>query len=301
MNILTSTIFLVLVGVGSSTLAQGDKLYFGLEAPTSEPVVFAPDLISLPDRNEFGSTFSKDGKEFYFAVDFDGRNEIYFSELIAGEWTKPMVILKHEAYGYNDPMLDPDENRLYFISNQPLSGSGKEKDIDIWYVERQGESWSDPVNAGPTINSEKNEYYISFAADGSMYFASNILTSEERYWDYEIYRSQLKAGAFQKAEILPEEINTGRYEADVYVAPDESYLIYCAARADSYGKGDLYINFKDEEGNWLPSQHIGAPVSTESHDLCPFVTADGKYLFYTSSQDIYWVSTEVLEQYRPEK
>ncbi|MEL6191074.1 MAG: hypothetical protein AAFR66_03455, partial [Bacteroidota bacterium] len=146
---------------------------------------------------------------------------------------------------------------------------------------------------------EKNEYYMSFTEDGAMYFSSNILASEERYWDYEIYKSEWKNGAFQKAEKLPEEVNTGRYEADVYVAPDESYIIYCAARADSYGKGDLYINFKDENGNWLPSQHVETPISTESHDLCPFVTYDGKYFFYTSDQDIYWVSTEFLEKYRP--
>ena len=283
----------------AQTQTDDANLYFGLKTPGNNPEVFGTGLISMEDRNEFGSTFSKDGKEFFFAVDFDGRNEIYYAQLVDGKWVEPVVILKHEVYGYNDPILDPDEQRLYFISNHPVSGTQKNEDIDIWYVERQKNGWSDPINAGPNINSEKNEYYMSFTADGAMYFSSNILTTEERYWDYEIYKSEWKNDAFQKAERLPKEVNTGRYEADVYVAPDESYIIYCAARADSYGKGDLYINFKDENGKWLPSQHLEGPISTESHDLCPFVTHDGKYFFYTSDQDIYWVSTDFLEKYRP--
>ncbi|MEM8897957.1 MAG: hypothetical protein AAGC85_07620, partial [Bacteroidota bacterium] len=130
---------ILILACGFQSLGQTDKanLYFGLKTPGNSPEVFGTGLISMEDRNEFGSTFSKDGKEFFFAVDFDGRNEIYYSQLQNGEWSEPVVILKHKVYGYNDPILDPDEQRLYFISNHPVSGTEKNEDIDIWYVERQ--------------------------------------------------------------------------------------------------------------------------------------------------------------------
>ncbi|NAY93099.1 hypothetical protein GTQ34_14365 [Muricauda sp. JGD-17] len=35
-----------------------------------------------------------------------------------------------------------------------------------------------------------------------------------------------------------------------------------------------------------------------SSNICPFVSMDGKYLFYTSNQDIYWVDASIIENYR---
>ena len=104
-------------------------------------------------------------------------------------------------------------------------------------------------------------------------------------------------GLFQPKIQLGEAVNTSSYEADVFVAPDESYLIFCANRRDvGHGRGDLYISYKQSDGSWSDSKNLGPPINSEKHELCPFVTADGKYLFYTSNQDIYWVSTSILKQ-----
>ena len=153
--------------------------YMSQTMPTTQPVMFAPNVVST-EESEFGSVFNKAGDEFYYAVDVNGKNDIRYSKRNRDTWSKPEVILSHDRYGYNDPFLSPDENRLYFISNRPLSGTGDPKeDIDIWYVERKGEGWSKPINAGTNINTSGNEYYISFTHDGTMYFASNINATEE--------------------------------------------------------------------------------------------------------------------------
>ena len=83
-----------------------------------------------------------------------------------------------------------------------------------------------------------------------------------------------------------------------FIAPDESYMIYCSIRKDGLGKGDLYISFKDNKGDWSEAVNMGNSINTENHELCPFVSADGKYLFYTSNGDIYWVSTKILNGYK---
>jgi topoisomerase IA-like protein len=41
---------------------------------------------------------------------------------------------------------------------------------------------------------------------------------------------------------------------------------------------------------------MGKEINTENYEYCPFVTKDGKYLFYTSNQDIYWVSIEIINK-----
>jgi hypothetical protein len=86
--------------------------------------------------------------------------------------------------------------------------------------------------------------------------------------------------------------------ADVFVDPNEQYLIFCSTKAGGYGRGDLYVSFKKEDGTWSKSVNMGEEINTKHHELCPFVTMDEKYLFYTSDQDIYWVSTKIIDKIR---
>lgn len=261
------------------------QFYAGLKPPGPRPEKLGPELMGVQDEYEFGSVFSKDTKEFYFGVQMKDRAEIRYSYLENGSWSSPATLLEHVLFTHNDPFLSPDEQRLYFIGQ-------KENDYDIWFVKRTKTGWSKPINAGKNINSSGNEYYMSFTSDGDMYFSSN------RGGNYDIYKSEWRDGDFQRPEKLGDAINTGSYEADVFVAPDESYLIFCSTREKGFGQGDLYISFSDESGNWSQAVAMGESINTSGHELCPFVTHDGKYFLFTSKEDIYWVSTEIFMEFR---
>ncbi len=280
--------------IGYSQKVDDHLKYLEQIPPSLSPEIFASGLISKNTESEFGSVFNKEATAFFYGVDVDGRTEIRHSELIGNRWSEPRTILSHEKYGFNDPFLSPDEKRLYFISKRALDGLGAKQDHDIWYVEKKGEEWSDPINAGPNINSNRNEYYISFTETGTMYFSSNKIISGERQNNFDIYSSKSIDGEFQKAIRLGDSINTSNYEADVFVDPEESYIIFCARRPEGLGRGDLYISFKNTDGTWTKSINMGEEINTKNHELCPFVSKDGKYLFYTSNQDIYWVSAEII-------
>ena len=267
--------------------------YLGQKLAAAEAEIFAPGFISKSDFYEFGSVFNRSGTEFYYAVNVRGRSEIRFSQMENGEWSKPLTILSHPVYGYNDPFLSRDEQKLYFISRRPLSGEGAPKDYDIWYVERRGSGWSEPINAGAPINSASNEYYISFTTDGAMYFGSN-----REGQNFDIYRSAWRDGSFQRPEKLGPEVNSPHYEADVFVDPNESYIIFCAERPGGYGRGDLYISFKKIGGGWSEAVNMGPKINTNGHELCPYVSPDGAFFFYTSRQDIYWISSAIIEELR---
>ncbi|RUA34230.1 MAG: hypothetical protein DSY77_06195 [Bacteroidetes bacterium] len=283
--------------LGNLKSNQQQLIYLGQTPPTSTPKIFAPGLISKEDESEFGSVFNKDATEFYYGVDINGKAEIRYTWLEGKTWSKPKVLLSHDKYSLNDPFLSPDENRLYFISNKALESDDVKEDYDIWYIEREDNKGNPKlINADPNINTNKNEYYISFAKNGSMYFSSNKDAEENRQHNFNIYSSKFKNGAFLKPKLLGGSINTNAYEADVFVSPDESYVIFCSIRKEGFGQGDLYISFKDETGNWSKATNMGAVINTEGHELCPFVTKDGKYFFYTSNQDIYWVDASVIQQ-----
>jgi hypothetical protein len=291
------TLWLLFTAFFSGAQAILDSLtYLGQSSPGLTPEVFAPGIISKENEFEFGSVFSADGTEFFYTVDVNGKAEIRYTKLQNAQWTSPEKLFYHEQYSYNDPFLSPDEQKLYFISSQPQNGTRAKKDIDIWYANKQEDGWSSPINVEPTINSDSNEYYISFTDQETLYFSSNIQATQRG--DYDIYASLQIDGQFQTPQRLSGSVNTPNYEADVFVAYDESYLIFCSQRPGSYGRGDLYISFKQEDCSWTKAKNMGSAINTPNYEFCPFVTKDGKYFFYSSDQDIYWVSAKVIDQLR---
>lgn len=293
-----SILIILTFGVCCTSTRRDELLYIDSEKPSLTPKIFSSSFISKEDESEFGSTFSKDGTEFFFAVSVNGKSEIRYSKLEKDSWTEPIIILSDKEYKYADPILSPDEKELYYISDMPINKNDTLKDHDIWYSRKMKNKWSEPINAGKKINSNKNEYYVSFSSDGTIYFASNKNAEINRGHDFDIYYSNKIDGEFKEPVRLSDSINTKRYEADVFIAPDESYMIFCSARKEGLGKGDLYVSFKDYNGEWGKSKNMGKIINSKNHELCPFVTSDGKYLFYTSDENIYWVSSELINRYR---
>lgn len=293
-------IMLALLFVSPNTLlgqvVPESSIYLNQRLPGLVPTLFAPNLISSKNQYEYGSTFSKDGTEFYYAVIINNKPQIRWSRFVDNAWTTPQAVIASNAYEYNDPFLSPDEKRLYFISDQAKDGKSEKKDFDIWYLDRQKDGWSQiPVNAGPAINTKKNEYYMSFTKAGSMYFSSNGGTDQATDQNYDIRISPFSKGAFEPSSKLIDAINSEHYEADVFVSPDEQYVIFCSERPGGLGKGDLYISFKDNSGKWQKAKNMGDVVNTEGYEFCPFVTGDGKYLFFSRDGDIFWISATVIE------
>lgn len=293
--VVTIIIFVSIGAVAKSNKVKGSLLYFGGIPPDTIPKKFAEGFISTY-KNELNSVFSPDGKEFYYTIAEPEEKIMYTKMQSGGIWARAETISFSGEYTDFDPFFSPDGKRLYFISTRPLKKGDPEKDADIWYVERTDLTWSEPVNIGVPINSKKNEWYVSFTQDGTIYFASNFPHTGHK-GSHDIYRSRLINGKYQEVENLGSAINSQHYEGDCYVAPDESYLIFCSSgRKDSYGQGDLYISFRKENGTWTQAQNMGSVINTSSYEYCPIVTQDSKYLFYTSKRDIYWISSQIIEK-----
>lgn len=122
-------------------------------------------------------SFSPDYREVYFTRCEAGKREqkgcaIMYSESTGDGWSKPVNtgILPDSVVAAH-PALSPDGSTLYFVSD--IKGGFGSK--DIWSVTRTGDgnSWSQPVNLGPDINTGGDELFPYVRDDGSLYFASD--------------------------------------------------------------------------------------------------------------------------------
>lgn len=169
---------------------------------------------------------------------------------------------------------------MYFSSNRPLNGSSV-KDFDIWKVTRTTTGWSAPENLGSVINTTKDEFFPSLAANGNLYFTAAY---ENGVGLEDIYVARMGSSGYQTPGPLDTAVNSKHYEFNAFVSPDESFILFSSyGRDDDTGGGDLYISFRNEKGQWVSAQNV-MEINSKKLDYCPYVTANGKCLIFTSQR-----------------
>jgi Tol biopolymer transport system component len=286
------------VGAGADGLTGLSGPYLGQQAPRDEARVFLDGLISTDDGAEMSTAFSRDGRELYYCALHQGRWAIFTTTEEKGRWCRPRPMPFTSAHTDRDLTIAPDGQRIYFGSNRPRTEGGASLDrLDIFYTERSPDGWSRPVNVGAVINTDHGENHPSVASNGNLYFFS---CREDGVGLCDIYLAEWSDGQYLDPVNLGPAVNSERNDWDAYVAPDESYLIFSSQeRADTLGGQDLYISYRKADGAWTPARNMGPRVNSESGEICPSVSLDGKYFFFTSRRrgkaDIYWITAEIVE------
>jgi len=258
--------------------------YLGQKPPGAFAELFAPGIISF-GHHEHRLAISPDGTEIYFTV-FAGepaRAMIMCSQLKNGVWMTPAVAPFSDSGMNLHPAFSTDGKRLYFASTRPRpDDNGRRHGADIWFVERQGTMWSGPVNLGEAINTEANESSPSVMSDGTLFFESNRGGDGK---DWNIYVSRSQNGVRQKAEKLPSPIGTENEEGGPCIAADGRYLLFNSNRPGSFGESDIYVAFKDENGDWNNPINVGRTINSKFYDWSPVITPDGKYMVFSSCRN----------------
>jgi len=271
--------------------------YLGQPLPGEMPQVFARGIVSTDDQQHGAPTFSPDGNEVFWQTNrLDSEKKWHVSVMTARRvgdgWTPPEVS-PYEG----GPVFSPDGQRLYFDSK----GEGD----DPYFLEKQGDGWGEKkyVRIVSRFPELKFAYNLSITRSGTLYFLG--YAAGLGLWNnYGIYRSELINGEYAKPELLPSSINApgGILNWTPFVAPDESYLIFCSRRMtpkDDYG--DLYVCFRQPDGRWTDRVSLGEPINSKVLERFPTVSPDGKYLFFTRwtpehDEDVFWVSAGIIEQ-----
>lgn len=275
--------------------------YLGQTPPDTKAEIFAPGIIST-DVIEAGLTFSHDGRYLVFRRGFRADTEIYLSENRAGTWTNPVPApFFVKEYGFGDFTFSPNEPVLYFTSRRPLEqGQATTDSANLWQVEYDNEGWSLPSPIADILVTPLHESYPSVANDKTLYFFRRF---DDENGNYELMYSEFKNAAYSAPARMGEAINTEWEEWDPSVAPDSSFLVFCSKRPSSLGQDDLYVSFRTPDGGWTDALNLGDGVNSEQSENRPFITADGKYLFFNrgnrENRNVYWVDLGVVRRLAP--
>lgn len=298
--------------------------YLGQPPPGRTPVIFAPGIISH-GYHEHNITFSDDGLEAFYVMSDNYYLHHFIIHLTSeqGRWNYPEVASFCSEYTDMGPFFSPDNNRLYFTSKRPyFDDAAVDGELNIWYSDRTEKGWTEARKLPGPINTTKKEGQVKMAANKNLYFQALYESS----WD--IYMSVFDNGTYLPPQKLPDVINTDKTEAAPFISPDEKYLLFHSDRDGGFGYNDLYISFRLEDGSWGEPSNLGPQVNSMFSEFNPVVSPDGKYLFYSSYNinnpsgyanlsyaelielyqnprngyaTLYWVSADILADFKPDK
>ncbi|MEE9443654.1 MAG: hypothetical protein V3V99_13400 [candidate division Zixibacteria bacterium] len=274
--------------LGSFSSANDETKIYGQTPPGLTPEVFAPDIVST--GSEFSCAMSPDGTEFYFSRfgtnPYHAMMYVQLSDSAITDAIRFPSLQNEDAW---EPGLSRDGNTLYFITSKSVPGSTTGS-IDLWRIERVDGEWSAPIHMESPF-SEMSSLSVSISDNGTFYTTDN--RRGQMGADIAITRKNHN-GKYEDFTILPKTINTPGMDAYPSIAPDESYLIY-TSMGDR--KPELFVSFRSADGVWSQAQPIDLG---ELETVAPCLSHDGKYLFFTANSNIYWVSSEIFLQLKPE-
>ena len=179
-------------------------------------------------------TRTDNGKEKKDADNFrTDRLKIFWSKY-NGSWSKTEpFFMNSDEYSVGHPVLTPNGNTIYFVSDMPGGLGG----TDIYTCKWEGSNWSQPKNLGPAVNSFGDEMFPS--VNGKiLYFSSNGFAG---FGGLDLFRSALASdGTWSKAENLGLPINSSFDDFAFVIDARSKKGFFSSNRPGGVGSDDIY-------------------------------------------------------------
>jgi peptidoglycan-associated lipoprotein len=219
------------------------------------------------------------GKNNYcriFEASYDDATNIF-------ETPKPIALSFQQKGDMEQPAIATNGDKLWFASRMEGGNGGS----DLWYMRKEGDSWSEPVNAGTVINTEFDEMF-PVLRDSVLYYSSE---GNIGYGGLDLYYATLSNGSWTKPVNLKAPFNSSGDDFFIVYNSDNKSGYFSSNRSGGAGSDDIYSFFltpvnilvKGRISDMETSQPIaGAVVVLSAADGTSDTTttnANGEYLF----------------------
>lgn len=230
------------------------ELYYAELDPNGLPLKPQPFSVEINSQLHEGPvTFSKKGDRIFFTrnnqkqgisqADEEERVRLKIYEAQKGyfDWEDVRELsFNNDGYDCMHPSLAADGKKLFFASNRPGGYGG----FDLYFVTKQGSQWSQPINLGPEINTNKNESFPFIHESGILFFASNGHKGEG---GLDLYMIDMSGRKWGKVRNLEAPFNTPEDDLGLVLNENGTIGYFSSNREGGYGKDDIYM-FEAPEG-----------------------------------------------------
>lgn len=189
-------------------------------------------------------------------------------------------ISSKECFEFN-PKLTPDGKKLYFVKE-----CKDHTDQDIWYSELDAnKNWGPAQKASETLNNKGHNFVASISLDGRFMILGNAYNADgTSAGDGVSIVHKKDDGTWNQPESIkiPNLKNINDH-ANFFMSADEKVIVMALEDNLSTGGLDLYASFYDTYLKiWSPPMNLGTSINTVSAEDYPYLSPDGKTLYFCS-------------------
>lgn len=258
-------------------------------APTRSKDMDKSLVKSHPKTEGYSPTVSADGNMLIFQSDRKKREDfkIYITKRENKIWSEPVLLDGVSSNSWDGaPFLTYDQNYLYFSSSRK-GGLG---DIDLWYCERLGDTWGEPVNLGAPINTSGYEGFASVSPDGkTLYFVRrDEVMKGKKVKEVKLalfYSEKIGQNKWSTPKKMPEPVNSASGEFGPVILADGKTLLFSSKRSGTIGNYDLYQSIKLDKGRWSTPVNLGKFINTKGEDSLVTIPASGDIMYHSQMDE----------------
>ncbi len=238
---------------------------------------------NINSEANFGAPqISRDGLEMYFSGN-QYKGWVSTRPTIDDPWSTPIKLDAPVASNLYNASPSADGLELYYADGvagtQNPNGYGNS---DLWVLTRESkdDSWGEPKNLGPTINSENEENTPCISADGlELYFASSV-PNHPRKSEIVVSTRLTKDDPWGEPVALSTNVNSPAYEYTPFISADGLSLFFCRGFMQYF----VHVSRRTSKVDpWGPSEPFKPVNSTRSQANVTFAEDDSNIYFYRNT------------------
>jgi Tol biopolymer transport system component len=255
------------------------------------PVNLGPAINS--SANDQNASLSRDGLSLYFVSNRPGGlggTDLWVSRRACPQcpWETPRnLALVKSSVSDGGPNLSQNGRLLFFHSSR-TGGHGQS---DLWVSRRRDRrddlAWGVPVNLGPGVNTEINEFAPEYLESGEQDHVNLYFSRGETGALQDIYRASIAIHRRSdgEAELVIELSDPDANDAAATVRNGGRELLFWSTRAGGLGGADIWISTRRaRHRSWSTPQNLGEPVNGPFDDQRPSRSTSGRTLLFDSDR-----------------
>ncbi|WP_243651023.1 OmpA family protein [Hymenobacter gummosus] len=198
------------------------------------------------------------------------------------------------SFSEHSPVISADDKLLLFTTrSENVTGANADGDKakkgqgnvatdgeyfeDIFEAKRIDEDeWEKPRSLSGALNGKGHDASIQvFDNDTKM-----LMYRQDEGGD--IFYSERNGTDWTEPKKLNGNINSKAFESDAFITPDGLTIYFSTSKYSEDNTLDIYFATRQPGGDWGPAKSIGSQINTKFDDDSPYLSRDGKTLYFSS-------------------